>query len=77
MKEQSLIYKINYQITEYEEHKLYKFTKGKTQWWYSPHYDRIMAMTTGERPLPFMKKHPEIDDWIFVLETVAGKAMIK
>ncbi|MBU3885695.1 hypothetical protein KP732_07295, partial [Lactococcus lactis] len=75
-KQVSLIQRTLLEVAHFKKHNLNEFLIGKTDWWYSPHYDRIMAMNTGERPLPFNKKYPEINDWLWIMSTIDGNLVL-
>lgn len=76
-KQVSLIQRTLLEVAQFKKHNLNEFLIGKTDWWYSPHYDRIMAMNTGERPLPFNKKYPEINDWLWIMSTIDGNLVLE
>ena len=46
-KQVSLIQRILLEVEQFKKHNLNEFLIGKTDWWYSPINDIVMAMNNG------------------------------
>ncbi|WP_270219448.1 hypothetical protein [Lactococcus lactis] len=75
-KQVSLIQRTLLEVAHFKKRNLNEFLIGKTDWWYSPINDIVMAMNNGEKPGPFKYAEVEINDWIWVMSTIDGKLVL-
>lgn len=76
-KQVSLIQRILLEVEQFKKHNLNEFLIGKTDWWYSPINDIVMAMNNGEKPGPFKYAEVETNDWLWVISTIDGNLVLE
>ncbi|OSP86977.1 hypothetical protein B9W73_08635 [Lactococcus lactis] len=75
-KQVPLIQRALLEVAQFKKHKLNEFLIGKTDWWYSPANDIVMAMTNGEKPSPFKYAEVETNDWLWIMSTIDGSLVL-
>ena len=76
-KQVSLIQRVLLEVEQFKKHNLNEFLIGKTDWWYSPINDIVMAMNNGEKPGPFKYAEVETNDWLWVMSTIDGTLVLE
>lgn len=76
-KQVSLIQRTLLEVAQFKKMNLNEFLIGKTDWWYSPINDIVMAMNNGEKPGPFKYAEVETNDWLWVMSTIDGDLVLE
>lgn len=76
-KQVSLIQRVLLEVEQFKKHNLNEFLIGKTDWWYSPINDIVMAMNNGEKPGPFKYAELETNDWLWIMSTIDGNPVLE
>lgn len=76
-KQVSLIQRTLLEVAQFKKLNLNEFLIWKTDWWYSPTNDIVMAMNNGEKPGPFKYAEVETNDWLWVMSTIDGNLVLE